>query len=187
MDNVKGVLYVKDLLNNTGDENFNWQELIREPFYVPENKKIDALLKEFQEKRIHLAIVVDEYGGTSGLVTLEDIMEEIIGDIRDEFDDAIDTPYKQVDHHNFIFEGKALLNDICKIMRLDISAFDEVKGESDTLAGLLLEIAGKIPKANEELEYNDFKFTVVEASIKRIEKVKVTLPAKGNTTVETPG
>ena len=147
-DHVTGILYVKDLLGHLQDsDEFEWQSLIRtNTLYVPETKKIDDLLKEFQTERRHMAIVVDEYGGTSGIVTLEDIMEEIIGEIRDEFDDKVEVDYTKIDDFNFQFEGKTMLNDVCRIIGVDTETFDDVRGESDSVAGLILEIIGFIPK-----------------------------------------
>ena len=172
-DHIEGVLYVKDLLPYLNeDENFQWQNLLRPAFFVPENKKIDSLLKDFQQKRIHIAIVVDEYGGTSGLVTLEDIIEEIVGEINDEFDDE-DIAYNKLDESTFIFEGKTSLNDFCKVVNEDPAIFEEIKGESESLGGLLLELNTKLPRAGERIYYSKFVFTVVSADIKRIKRVRV--------------
>ena len=177
-DNVTGILYVKDLLgHNEADDKFEWQELIRTNLlYVPEAKKIDDLLKEFQRKRLHLAIVVDEYGGSSGIVTLEDILEEIIGDIKDEFDDEPEVLFQRIDDCTFLFEGKTLINDVCRVLNLDTAQFDEARGESDSLAGLLLELHGGIPKVDEEIPFEDFTFKVTAANKRRIEQVLLTLP-----------
>jgi len=174
-DGLKGILYVKDLLGFTAEkDNFKWQKLIREQIvYVPESKKIDDLLREFQSKRNHMGIVVDEYGGASGIITLEDIMEEVIGDIKDEFDDAEEVEYIKVDDSHYIFEGKTLINDLCRIINLDQSYFDEVKGDADSLAGLLLELTGYIPRRDKEIAYKEFKFKVLSVSKKRIEKINV--------------
>jgi gliding motility-associated protein GldE len=174
-DNIEGILYVKDLLGHTQNESdFKWQKFIRkEILYIPESKKINELLREFQLKRLHMAVVVDEYGGTSGIVTLEDIMEEIIGDIRDEFDEDNDIEYLRIDDNNFIFEGKTLLNDVCRVIGEDVSTFDEIKGESDSLAGLFLEITGKFPKVDSELDLNPFKLKIVSMTSKRIEKINL--------------
>lgn len=173
-DKVEGVLYVKDLIPHIDDEKFRWQEIIRPPFFVPENKKIANLLKEFQDKRIHMAIVVDEYGGTSGIVTLEDVIEEIVGEITDEFDDD-EVIYSKLDDQNYIFEGKILLKDLYKILDIDGEDFDKAKGEADTLAGFLLEQMGRIPKKNEKLPFNQYKFTIESSDKRRIKQVKLTI------------
>ncbi len=177
LDTIKGILYVKDLLGKTDSaENLNWIELIRDNIvYVPETKKIDELLKEFQIKRLHLAIAVDEFGGTSGLVTLEDIMEEIIGEIKDEFDDDLEVEYTKIDDYTYIFEGKVLLNDACRVINIDLDAFDSVKGNADSLAGLILEIEGNIPKKNQIISYERYTFHIVEVSKRRIESVKIVI------------
>lgn len=179
-DHVTGILYVKDLLGHLQEEdNFEWQELIRpDLLYVPESKKIDDLLKEFQRKRMHMAIVVDEYGGTSGIVTLEDIMEEIIGEIQDEFDEGTEVVYKKIDDYTYLFEGKTLLNDVCRIIGIDTSTFDDVKGESDSVAGLVLEILGELPRPDTEVPYNQFCFKIVSVSDRRIEQVLITLSSR---------
>jgi len=176
-DNVTGILYAKDLLGHLQESrDFEWQELIRTNIlYVPEAKKIDDLLKEFQRKRLHMAIVVDEYGGSSGIVTLEDIMEEIIGDIQDEFDSEVEVEYQQIDEHHFIFEGKTLLNDVCRVIGVDTSTFDEIKGESDSLAGLILELYGGFPPKDTEIAYLDFSFKTVSVNKRRIEKVLISI------------
>lgn len=175
IDNIDGILYIKDLLPYLDqDENFEWQKLLRQGFYVPENKKIDTLLKDFQEKRVHMAIVVDEYGGTSGLITLEDIIEEIVGEINDEFDDD-DVVYSQMDEYTYVFEGKTTLNDFCKIVEINPATFDKIKGESESLGGLLLEINTKLPSAGEKIYYDKYIFTVVAVDNKRIKKVRVFL------------
>jgi len=174
IDNVEGILYIKDLLPHIDqDENFEWHALIRKGFFVPENKKVDTLLKDFQKKRVHMAIVVDEYGGTSGLVTLEDLIEEIIGEINDEFDDIEDYYFKEIDPSTFIFEGKISLNDFCKKLELDQQMFDEVKGESESLGGLLLEINSSFPKNGTKINFDQFEFTILAVDTKRIKKVKV--------------
>ncbi|WP_235298542.1 gliding motility-associated protein GldE [Portibacter marinus] len=175
LDNIEGILYVKDLLGHTDEaEDFTWQKFIRkEMHYIPESKKINELLKEFQSKRLHMAIVVDEYGGTSGIVTLEDIMEEIIGDIRDEFDEERDIEYLKIDKNNYIFEGKTLLNDVCRVIGEDLNVFDEIKGESDSLAGLYLEVTGKFPKVDGELDLDPYKLKIVSMTNKRIEKINL--------------
>lgn len=172
-DNVSGILYVKDLLAHLGqDEKFAWQQLLRPPFYVPENKKIDDLLKEFQERKIHLAIVVDEYGGTSGIVTLEDIIEEIVGEINDEFD-TDEAAYTKTDENTYFFEAKTLLNDFCKILEMDDDIFEDVRGEAESLAGLILELAGKIPQKNEQLSIKHLTFIIDAVDRRRIKRVKV--------------
>ena len=177
-DNVTGILYVKDLLGHLNEgPDFEWQQLIRtDVYYVPEAKKINDLLKEFQQEHLHLAVVVDEYGGSSGIVTLEDIMEEIIGEIKDEFDDEVEVVFKKIDDYNYLFEGKTLLNDVCRIVGIDTNTFDEAKGEADSLAGLLLEIVGFIPKADTEIPYNQFRFKIVSVNRRRIEQILFVLP-----------
>lgn len=176
MDNVLGVLYVKDLLSHIDEKSFNWMPLIREPYFVPENKKLDDLLLEFQEKKIHLAVVVDEYGGTSGIVTLEDIIEEIVGDISDEFDDE-DLVFSKLDDYNFVFEGKTTLKDFYRVAKIeDEEDFEEQKGESETVAGFVLEIAGNFPKRGERLQFKNYLFTVEGLDKKRLKQIKVTLP-----------
>lgn len=175
LDKVQGVLYAKDLLSYLDEGNdFVWTGLLREGFFVPENKKIDDLLEDFQTNRMHMALVVDEYGGTAGLITLEDVLEEIIGDIKDEFDDiGEDIDYEKLDSHTYVFEGKTSLFDLCKIIGIDFQDFEKVKGDSDSLAGLLLEIAGKIPRKNTEIEFSPFTFTVMDADQRRIKRVKI--------------
>lgn len=175
LDNVVGIIHTKDLLPylNHADD-FNWHDLFRAPYFVHEQKLIDDLLNEFQSKRIHFAIVVDEFGGTSGIVTLEDILEEIIGDIKDEFDDE-DAGYKRIDDNTVIFEGKTMINDVCKVMGVDLDTFEEVKGESESLAGMVLEIAGEIPLVSSVITTGDFEFTVMELDRNRINKIKVTI------------
>lgn len=177
-DNITGLLYIKDLLRYSGqDDTFAWQSLLRPVFFVPESKRISDLLTEFQQKKIHLAVVVDEYGGTSGIITLEDIIEEIVGEINDEFDAESDTmPFVKVDEHTYIFEGKTSLNDFCKIVNVDDEIFDPVKGEADTLAGLVLELAGKIPVAQECVNFAAYTFCVEAADKRRIKRVRVGLP-----------
>lgn len=174
-DTIKGILYVKDLLGHTQEEgDFQWQNLIRDQIlYVPESKKIDELLREFQQKRMHIAIVVDEYGGSAGIVTLEDIMEEVIGDIRDEFDEDKEVDYIQIGKDNYIFEGKTLLNDACRIIGVDTSIFDKEKGEADSLAGLILEITGIIPKQEREITINNIILKVISVNKRRIEKINI--------------
>ncbi len=171
-DNVKGILYVKDLLPHLGKDNtFRWQNLIRPAFYVPETKRINDLLSEFQTNKIHMAIVVDEYGGTSGIVTLEDILEEIVGEISDELDEEEDFFSVQPDG-SLVFEGKTMLKDFAKITEIDETVFDPYKGEAETLAGLLLEVKGVIPEKHEIIEIGPFKFTILAADKRRIKKVK---------------
>jgi len=175
IDDIIGVLYAKDLLPYIDKKNFEWQQLIREPYFVPENKKLDDLLKEFQEKKNHLAIVVDEYGGTCGIVTLEDVIEEIVGDISDEYDHD-DAPYSKIDENNFLFEGKINLKDFYKILEIeDAYLFEENKGESETIAGFILEIHGKFPKKQEIITFFEYSFKVELMDKKRIKQVKVTI------------
>lgn len=176
IDEIVGVLYAKDLLPHLNKKSFVWKNLIREPYFVPENKKLDDLLKEFQEMKNHLAVVVDEYGGTSGIVTLEDVIEEIVGDINDEFDDE-DLFYTKIDAHNFLFEGKTNLKDFYKILDLEnTDLFDDNKGESETVAGFVLEIYGKFPKKNEVIHFKNYVFKIEAMEKKRIKKIKVTIP-----------
>lgn len=173
IDTIEGILYIKDVLPHIEEEKgFDWKRLLRPVYFVPENKKIDGLLKDFQEKRVHIAIVVDEYGGTSGLITLEDIIEEIVGEINDEFDEG-DKFYTTIDRNTYVFEGKTSLNDFCKVVDVDPSVFEEVKGESESLGGLLLEINTMIPGTGEKIEYDRYTFTVVAVDNKRIIKIKV--------------
>ncbi len=174
IDHIEGILYVKDLLPFLDKEDsFQWPTLLHKGFFVPENKKIDALLKDFQERRVHMAIVVDEYGGTSGLITLEDIIEEIVGEINDEFDES-DVHYNKMDENTYIFEGRTSINDFCKIVQEDIAVFDPVKGESESLGGLLLEMHSKLPRAGEKIEFNGkYVFTVVAVDNKRIKRIRV--------------
>jgi len=174
IDTIIGVLYAKDLLAHLNKETFKWQSLLRDPLFVPENKKLDDLLAEFQEKKNHLAIVVDEYGGTSGLVTLEDVIEEIVGDINDEFDED-DLSYSKIDEDNYIFEGKTTIKDFCKVLgNEDETFFEEEKGESETLAGFILEISGKFPKRGEKINFKKYTFTIEALDNKRIKQVKTT-------------
>ncbi len=179
-DNVKGVLYVKDLLSHLDkDKDFKWQDLIRNPYFIPETKKIDDLLEEFQQNKIHMAIVVDEYGGTSGIVTLEDVLEEIVGEIADENDDD-ESFYMLQPDGSIIFEGKTFLNDFYKVAETEEAAFDKVKGEAETLAGLMLELKGEIPDKSETIQYQNYLFTIVSVDSRRIRKVKFELKkAKG--------
>lgn len=172
-DNIRGVLYIKDLLPHLSKPaSFRWQSLIRPPYFVPETKKIDDLLREFQENRVHIAIVVDEFGGTSGLVTLEDILEEIVGEINDEYDEE-EKNYSKLNYNTYIFEGKTLLSDFCKILNIGDEEFSEVEGDADTLAGLLLEIKGDFPSVYEKLNYKNYSFEIMEVEDRRISKVKV--------------
>ncbi|WP_306012489.1 MULTISPECIES: gliding motility-associated protein GldE [unclassified Allomuricauda] len=176
MDNVLGVLYVKDLLPYIERKNFNWMSLIREPYFVPENKKLDDLLLEFQDKKNHLAVVVDEYGGTSGIVTLEDIIEEIVGDISDEFDDE-DLVFSKLDDYNFVFDGKTALKDFYRVAKIEEeNEFESQKGESETIAGFVLEISGSFPKIGEKVPFKDYLFVVESMDKKRLKRIKVTLP-----------
>ncbi|MBB4119307.1 gliding motility-associated protein GldE [Mesonia hippocampi] len=173
LDNIKGILYIKDVLPHLTEANLNWQNLIREPYFVPENKKLDDLLNDFKTKKNHLAIVVDEYGGTSGLISLEDIIEEIVGDISDEFDDE-DIIFSKLDENNFIFEGKTTLKDFYKIIKLsNNSVFEEHKGEAETLAGFILEISGKFPKRNEKISFRNYTFTIEVIDNRRVKQLKV--------------
>ena len=175
-DNVKGVLYIKDLLPHIdATEDFDWNALMRDSFFVPENKKIDDLLKEFQDKKIHLAVVVDEFGGTSGIITLEDVIEEIVGEISDEFDDD-ELVYSKLDDRTYVFEAKIHLTDFSKVLDIDVDRFDEARGEADTLAGFVLEIAGKFPEKNEEIEFDGIIFRVESRDGRRIKRIKVSLP-----------
>ena len=172
-DNIRGILYIKDLLPHLNKgENFRWQSLIRPPYFVPETKKIDDLLREFQENKVHIAIVVDEFGGTSGIVTLEDILEEIVGEINDEYDEE-EKNYVRVNSNTFIFEGKTLLSDFYKILKLDDTIFEDVEGDADTIAGLMLELKGDFPKLHEKIDFKHFSFEIVEIEERRIAKVKV--------------
>ena len=174
IDNIIGILYAKDLLPHLNKKSFKWQTLLREPFFVPENKKLDDLLSDFRAKKNHLAIVVDEYGGTSGLVTLEDVIEEIVGDINDEFDDE-DISYSKIDANNYLFEGKTSIKDFCKILDdEDEAIFEEEKGESETLAGFILEVSGKFPKKGAEINFKNYTFTIEALDKKRIKQVKAT-------------
>jgi putative hemolysin len=176
MDNVLGVLYVKDLLPYIERKNFNWMSLIREPYFVPENKKLDDLLLEFQDKKNHLAVVVDEYGGTSGIVTLEDIIEEIVGDISDEFDDE-DLVFSKLDDYNYVFDGKTALKDFYRVAKIEEeNEFESQKGESETIAGFVLEISGSFPKIGEQVSFKDYLFVVESMDKKRLKRIKVTLP-----------
>lgn len=174
-DNIAGILYIKDILKfSDQDQNFKWQALLRPPFFVPESKKIDDLLKEFQEKKNHLAIVVDEYGGASGIVTLEDIMEEIVGDITDEFDEE-DLSYSKLDKNNFVFEGKIPLIDLYRVLSIEGTSFEKAKGDADTLAGFIIERTGKIPHKDDKMKFENFLFTIESSDKRKINRVKVTI------------
>lgn len=177
IDNVIGILYTKDLIPHINKNIFKWNKIIREPFFVPENKKLDDLLKEFQEMKNHLAIVVDEYGGTSGIISLEDIIEEIVGDISDEFDDQ-DISYSKIDDNNYIFEGKITLKDFFKVLQINESLFEDNINEAETLAGFILEITERYPKKEEIITYKKYKFRIEAIDKKRIKQIKVTLPIK---------
>ena len=177
LDEILGILHTKDLLSHLQDIEFDWHPLMRPVYYVHEQKLIEDLLQDFRNKRIHIAVVVDEFGGTSGIITLEDIMEEIIGDIQDEFDDE-QSNSKKIDEHTYIFEGRTMINDVCKILNIPSHSFDLLRGESDSLAGLVLEIAGEFPKINEEFETSNYIFSALEINKNRIEKVKLTLKPK---------
>jgi len=173
IDKVEGVLYIKDILPFMDyDKDYEWQNLLRPGFFVPETKKIDSLLKDFQEKRVHMAIVVDEYGGTSGLITMEDIIEEIIGDINDEFDE-VRSHYQKIDDTTFVFEGKVSLHEFCKVLDLEPNTFDAVRGESESLGGLILEINSQLPDAGDQISYEQFLFTIEAVDQKSIKRIKV--------------
>lgn len=175
IDNILGILYIKDLLPHLDKTEFKWQDLLREPYFVPENKKLDDLLNDFKEKKNHLAIVVDEYGGTSGIISLEDIIEEIVGDISDEFDDE-DLVFSKLDDYNYVFEGKTPLKDFYRVIKLEENDFiEEKRGEAETLAGFLLEISGEFPKKDQELKVEHFTFTVEAIDNKRIKQVKLNI------------
>ncbi|MDB5193199.1 MAG: gldE [Segetibacter sp.] len=175
LDEVVGMIHTKDVLPYLDESaDFDWHSLMRPPYFIHEQKMIEDLLQEFQLKRIHFAIVVDEFGGTSGIVTLEDIMEEIVGDIKDEFDED-EIPYNKIDDYNYIFDGKIIINDVCRVIALPVETFDEVRGESETLAGLVLEVAGEIPKVGAVITTGDFDFTVIEVEKNRLQKIKVTI------------
>lgn len=175
VDTIEGILYVKDLLPFIDRKQFDWVSLIREPFFVPENKKLDDLMAEFQEKKVHLAVVVDEYGGTSGLISLEDIIEEIVGDISDEFDDE-DLTYSKLDNNNYVFEGKTALKDFYKIVKPeDDMVFEDNKGEAETIAGFVLEISGSFPKLNSKIYFQNYVFTIEAMDKKRIKLLKFTI------------
>ena len=174
LDHVEGILNVKDLLPHLNlNEHFNWQKLLRPVYFIPESKRLDDLMKDFQSRRVHMAIVVDEYGGTSGLITLEDIIEEIFGDINDEYDEDDEVNYTQVDENTYVFEGKVLINDLCRLLNLETDYFDEVRGNSESLAGLLLELFSRLPRTGEITTHREITFKVQSADKKRIKKVRV--------------
>jgi gliding motility-associated protein GldE len=178
LDEVLGIINTKDLIPFLNEaENFDWHPSMRQPYFVPESKLIEDLLRDFQTRKIHFAIVVDEFGGTSGIVTMEDILEEVIGEIRDEFDEE-ESGNRKLDDNSYIFEGKSMLHDICKMMHLPMDTFDKVKGESESVGGLVLELAGEFPKVNDEIHTGDFTFTVVEVDNNRVKSVKVTFNSK---------
>ena len=174
IDTIVGILYIKDLLPYIEeDEHFNWRKFIKTPYFIPETKKINDLLKSFQQKRVHMAIVVDEYGGTSGVITLEDIIEEIVGEINDEFDED-DINYTLTANNEYVFEGKTSLTDFCKVLELENEYFDEIKGESESLGGLMLELFSKIPNAGQEIKSKGFNFKIHSVSTKRVKKIIIT-------------
>lgn len=175
VDSIEGILYVKDILPYVSEEDsFDWTTLLRKPYFVPESKKIDDLLRNFQEMHVHMAVVVDEYGGTSGLVTLEDIIEQIVGEINDEFDDD-DIDFEKIDESTYVFEGKTSLTDLIKTLDLETHVFDEAKGESESVGGLLLELNSSMPKVGEIIRYKQFLFTIESVNEKRIKRVKIEL------------
>jgi gliding motility-associated protein GldE len=175
LDNIIGILYIKDLLPHIEEPDlFNWVKLLRKPYFVPESKKIDDLLKDFQNKRVHLAIIIDEFGGTSGMVTMEDILEEIFGEINDEFDED-EVFYSKINDNTFVFEAKILINDMCRHMQFDTSVFDDIRNDADTLGGMLLEINGEIPLSGEEIRFKDFLFVIESVDTRKIKRVKVIL------------
>ena len=173
LDNIIGILYVKDLLPFLDKKDFDWLSTLRKPLFIPENKKLDDLMQEFQEKKIHLAIVVDEFGGTSGVISLEDVIEEIVGDISDEFDDD-SLLFSKLDNYNYVFEGKTSMKDFYKILNIDSSPFDKLKGDSETIAGFILEISQSFPKTNSKIVFENYTFTIESVDKKRIKQVKVT-------------
>lgn len=184
LDRIEGTLYIKDLLPHLDKlEDFAWQTLIRPPYFIPENKKIDDLLHDFQEKRVHMALVVNEYGETEGLVTMEDIIEEIVGDIRDEYDEE-EVDYTRLDEHTYVFEGKTSLVTFCKVLNVELDLFEKARGESESLGGLLLELFARLPKANEEISFENFHFRVVSADHRRIKRVRVVVEKNGELKME---
>jgi len=174
LDNIIGILYVKDLLPFLDKKDFDWVSILRKPLFIPENKKLDDLMQEFQEKKIHLAVVVDEFGGTSGVISLEDVIEEIVGDISDEFDDD-SLLFSKLDNHNYVFEGKTSMKDFYKILNIDSSPFDRTKGDSETIAGFILEISQSFPKKNSKIIFDKYAFTIESIDKKRIKQIKVTI------------
>lgn len=180
LDNIAGIINTKDLVAHLNEEdNYEWHKFMRQPYFVPETKLIEDLLKEFQQKHVHFAVVVDEFGGTSGIVTMEDILEEVIGEIKDEFDEE-ESVNRKLDDNNYIFDGKTMIQDLCKTMRLPVDTFDSVKGESESLGGLVLEIAGEFPPINSVIESGDFEFTVLQANNNRVQQVKVTIKPRND-------
>jgi gliding motility-associated protein GldE len=173
LDHIEGVLHVKDLLPHINFDNYRWQQLGREAMFIPESKKIDDLLREIQEQRKHLAIVVDEHGGTSGLVTLEDIIEEVLGEIKDEFDVEEDFISSKVNNNTYVFEGKTLLNDVCKVLNADIDEFEDIRGGAESIAGLILELAGNMPEVKAEYQYQHYLFKVLSIEKRRIKRIQV--------------
>ena len=180
LDKIRGILYVKDLLGYRYEKaDFNWMTLVRpDVLYVPENKKVNDLLKEFQKEKMHLAIVVNEYGGTEGIVTLEDVLEEVIGDIQDEFDEGDEIIFEQIDDFNYVFDGKTLLNDVCRVLELSTTTFDDVKGEAESLAGLILELYNQFPEVEQEMTCEGYRFKVMSMTKRRIEEILVTIPSE---------
>ncbi|TAE32298.1 MAG: gliding motility-associated protein GldE [Cytophagales bacterium] len=175
IDQIEGILYIKDLLPHLHqDDSFRWQALLRPAFFIPETKKVDDLMQDFQRRRVHMAIVVDEYGGTRGLVTLEDIIEEIFGDINDEFDDETPTGFRRIDPHTIIAEGKLPLTDVCRALDVDATTFDDIRGDSESLGGLLLELFSRLPQTGDEVNFEQFQFHVLSADNKRINEVQIT-------------
>ncbi|WP_196896216.1 gliding motility-associated protein GldE [Aureivirga marina] len=181
IDEIVGVLYAKDLIPHLHKKQFDWKTLLRTPYFVPENKKLDDLLSDFQEMKNHLAIVVDEYGGTSGIISLEDVIEEIVGDITDEFDND-DLSYSKLDSNNYVFEGKITLKDFYKVIEIDDTPFEEAKGEAESLAGFILEVSGRFPKKNEKINFENYTFTIESVDRTRIKQIKVTIKNEKNTT-----
>jgi len=181
-DHISGMLYIKDLIQYRHESaDFYWQKLIRQQIlYVPESKKINDLLKEFQQKRVHIGIVVDEYGGSAGIVTLEDVMEEVIGEIRDEFDEARDGDFKKIDRNTYVFDGKMMINDACRIIDIESATLDNIRGDADSLAGLILEINGEMPKKGEEFQIENLHFIVLSVSARRIEKLRLKITSDAN-------